>query len=86
MKIIWVIGLTILATNLVQSVPTNEGLKRLTEDDEDIILKKPGEETQEDGLSVAEQGIQQEENYGRNVDTELNSDLAEKKDGKQNIK
>ncbi len=57
MKIIWVIGLTILATNLVQSVPTNQGLKRLlTEDDEDMFLKKQGEETQEDGLSVAEQG------------------------------
>ncbi len=87
MKIVWVIGLTILATNLVQSVPTNQGLKHLTEDDGDMFMEKQGEEPlEEDDLSVAEQGEQQEEKDDKNVDTELNSDLAEKKDGKQNIK
>ncbi len=87
MKIVWVIGLTILATNLVQSVPKNQGLKGLTEDDQDMFMEKQGEEPlEEDDLSVAAQGEQQEENDDRNVDTELNSDLAEKEDGKQNIK
>ncbi len=69
-----------------KSEPTNQGLKGLTEDDEDMFMEKQGEEPlEEDGLSVAEQGEQQEENDDRNVDTELNSDLAEKADGKQNI-
>ncbi len=84
MKILWVVGLALLASTLAQSIPRRERLNDLPENDEDMSIEEQREQRLGDDDFHVEEQREQQDDTDWTVDT--NSEHKDQEEGRENKK